>query len=91
MRDFPGPECGVLCILIVDIMSKSALALFNLLCERNYHCNKGPVIVDNITIFILYDLYTVNTARVSDKDCFFNIYVIFLKNGHNVPLYIEIK
>ena len=45
---FPIPERGILFILIVDRISKSALVLFSLLCAINYHYNKGPVKVESI-------------------------------------------
>ena len=38
----PSSEHGVLCILIVDIVSKSALVLFTLLSARNNHFEKAP-------------------------------------------------
>ena len=52
--DLPIPVHGVLFILIVDIISKSALLLFSLLCAIKYHYNKGPVIVENITILTIH-------------------------------------
>ena len=54
MSDWPGPECGVFCLLIVDIIPRSVLVLFSLLRAINYHCNKGPVIVYNIKILTIY-------------------------------------
>ena len=39
----PGPECGIFCILIVDLIFRSALVLFSLLLARNYHYNKGTL------------------------------------------------
>ena len=49
VSDCPRPERGVFCILIVDIIFKSALVLLSLLCARNYQYKKGPVIADIIT------------------------------------------
>ena len=43
VSDFPRPECCVFCILIVDIISKRYLVLSSLLCEINYHYNKGTL------------------------------------------------
>ena len=42
------PGSSVLCILIVDIILKSALILFSLLRVSNYHYNKGPLKVQFI-------------------------------------------
>ena len=50
----PGYKRGVFCILIVILISKIALVLFSLLLASNYHYNKGPVIVDNITIKMIH-------------------------------------
>ena len=41
VRNFPSPERGVFCILIVDIISKRSQVLFSLLCVRNYHYKRG--------------------------------------------------
>ena len=41
--NFPGPECCVFCIFIFDLISKSTLALYNLLRASNYQYNKGPL------------------------------------------------
>ena len=38
-----GPDCGIFCILIVDIILRSSLLDFSLLRAINYHCNKGPI------------------------------------------------
>ena len=46
MINCPGIERGVLCILIIDPISISALVLFSLLCAINYHYNKGYLNVD---------------------------------------------
>ena len=45
-RDIPGPECGVFFISIVDLISKSALVLFSILCAINYHYNNVPLKVE---------------------------------------------
>ena len=42
-RDCPGPERGVLCILIIDLILGSALVGFSLLHASNYYYKKGPV------------------------------------------------
>ena len=97
MINLPRPERGVLCISIVDIISKSALVLFSLLCASNYHYNKGPVIVDNITNphnkwrILLYYLSTVNIAAVSDQYWFYLYLRDCSENRQNVPLYIELQ
>ena len=54
MRDFPGPERGILCILIIDIISKSALVLFSLLRASNYYYNKGALKVEFIKYKIIH-------------------------------------
>ena len=41
VSNFPGPERGIFCILIVDLIYISALECFSLLLARNYHYNKG--------------------------------------------------
>ena len=42
----PGPERGILFILIIDTISRSALVLIILLHAINYHYNKGPLKVE---------------------------------------------
>ena len=54
MRDFPGPEHGVFCISIVDIISRSALVGFSILRASNNYYNKGPFIVDNLPILTIH-------------------------------------
>ena len=48
MGDCPIPERGVFCISIVDLISKTALVLFSLLCAINYHYKKGSLKVEFI-------------------------------------------
>ena len=48
VSDFPRPERGILCISIVDIISKRTLVLFSLLRSINYHYNNGPLKVEFI-------------------------------------------
>ena len=43
VRSCPGPECGVFCILIVDLILRSALVGFILLRASDYYNRKGPV------------------------------------------------
>ena len=43
MRNCPGTERGVLCIAIVDIISRSSLVGFSLLRASDYYYRKGPV------------------------------------------------
>ena len=43
VRNFHGPERGVFYILIVDLISKSTLVGFSLLCASNYYYRKGAV------------------------------------------------
>ena len=43
VSDCPGPERGVFCILIFDLISSSALVCFSLLRASNYYYIKGPV------------------------------------------------
>ena len=40
--NFPSPKRGVLCILIVDLIKKIALVLFNLLSASKNHFEKLP-------------------------------------------------
>ena len=54
VKDCPGPECGVFCILTLNIISRSALVLFSLLRARNYHYNKGPLKVESIWCKIIH-------------------------------------
>ena len=54
VRNCPGPERGVFCMFIVDLISRSTLVVFSLLCARIYHYNKGPVIVDKLTITTIH-------------------------------------
>ena len=46
VSDFPGPECGVLFISIVDLIFGSDMLLFSLLRAINCHYNKEPLKVD---------------------------------------------
>ena len=39
VNNYPRPERGVFCILIVDLISKSALKFFSLLFAINYNYN----------------------------------------------------
>ena len=43
MRNFSGPEHGVFCISVVDVISRNALILLSLLRAINYPYNKGPL------------------------------------------------
>ena len=56
VSDFPGTECGVFCISIIGLISRSALVVFSLLCASNDYYKKGPVIVDNLTILTIQQL-----------------------------------
>ena len=44
VSNWPRPGLGVLCILICDLTSESALLLFTLLSVSKPHFEKGPVI-----------------------------------------------
>ena len=85
MRNCPGPERGIFCRSILDLISRSSLVLFSMLCTRNYRYNKGPVIVDNIMIltihgglFCIIFLQSIPTGWVINID-FISIHVIVLK------------
>ena len=54
MRNFLGPERGVFCILIIDIILKSALVGFSLLRASDYYYKKWKVTVDNFTIITIH-------------------------------------
>ena len=75
MSDCPSTEHGVLCILIIGLILKSALVFCRLLRASNYHYNKEPIIDDkyqephDTRNIILYYLSTVNIAMVSDRNC----------------------
>ena len=43
MRNFPGPERDVFCIAIVDIILRSVLVGFSLLCASDYYNRKRDV------------------------------------------------
>ena len=43
VRDCSGPERGVLCISIVDLIFRSAMAVFSMLRAISYQYNKGNV------------------------------------------------
>ena len=53
MSNWFWPEHGILYILIIDIILRSALAVFRLLCAINYHDNKKPV----CNVFLVYSHY----------------------------------
>ena len=72
-------------------------SIFSILCSRNYHYNKRPVIVDNIMIptihvglFLIVVLYSISLWWVINI-LFISIGLIVWKNEHNVPLYIELR
>ena len=46
VSDCPGPERGVFCIFIVDIMLKITLVFFCLLRASDYHYNKESLKVE---------------------------------------------
>ena len=52
--NYPGPERNIFCISIVDLILRSALVLFSLLREINYHYNKVPIIFENLTILTIH-------------------------------------
>ena len=70
--------------------------MFSLLRASNYHYNKKPVIVDNITILKIHvGLFFIiilqsKLLRWVINIVFISIQLIVLKNGYNVPLYIEL-
>ena len=87
MRNFPIPELGVFCILIVNIISKISQELFSLLSASNYHYNKGTVLVNNITtlmihrwLFCIIFLKPISLGWVINIG-FIYIYVIVWKMG----------
>ena len=60
MIDFPGPECGILCINIVDLISRIALIGFSMLCASNYYYSEGPICyVLNFYSKYLYDKLSI--------------------------------
>ena len=97
MINCPGPECGVLFISIVDIISRSALAVFSLFLASNYHYNMGPIIVDNITILTIHGgifciiFLQLILIRWDINIILISIYNIVLKNEQNVQFYIELQ
>ena len=46
MSNCLGPECGVFCISIVNLILRSVLVVFSLVSAINYHYNKGPPIME---------------------------------------------
>ena len=93
----PGPECGIFCISTVDIILISDLVVFSLLRAKYYYYKKGKVIVDNLTIITIHvRLFCITliqsiSLRWEINIQFVFIYDIFLNNGQNVPLYIELQ
>ena len=76
MSDWPGPERGVFCIEIVDLISRSALVGFSLLRASNYYYRKGPVIVDNLTILTIHiRLLCITLLQIY---CYGEISILFL-------------
>ena len=67
MRYFHRPDCGIFCIMFVDIIYKSTMVLFSLLCVSYYHINMDPLNVEFINDtnrIVTYFRYTVNIAMV---------------------------
>ena len=65
--DFPGTECGILFILIVDLILRSDLLEFSLLRASNYYYKQEQFIVENITIFTIQEDYSVLPCY---RDCY---------------------
>ena len=90
--NFPGPERGVFCILIVNLISRSAPLVFSLLRAINYHYNKGPVIVDNITILTIHQgllcIIFLQSIFLGWEINFFSIYNLVLKNVQKIDHFI---
>ena len=70
--NFPSPEPGVLYISIVDIISKSVLVLFSLLCAINYRYNEVTVKVKFIKVktsytglFLIVVLWSISQKKLS--------------------------
>ena len=90
MSNCPGPECGVFCILIVGIISRSALVLFSMLCARNYYYRKEPVfyvltfysnyLYGELSIFSYLYYCEIHLCRLICLYCTltYNNYVIFI-------------
>ena len=53
VRNFPGPERGVFCIVTVNLISRNALVGFSLLHARDYYYRKGTVCY----VFMFYSKY----------------------------------
>ena len=95
MSDIPSPERVVFCISIIDIISKIALILFNLLREIKHHLknvllNLSSLRAKRYTADYILLLSTVKIVTVSDQDCFYFYFPEIEKKGHCVLLYIVI-
>ena len=77
MSGCSSTECGIFCILIVDLIFKSALVLFNLYLQASITSKNCPIIVEfikqknNTQRIIAYCLSTIKIARVSDQYDFY--------------------
>ena len=79
-EQLPWTWTCVLCILIVDLISKISLVFFGLLCARNYNYNKGPIKVEFLKwkLYIgdcyLLPFYSQYCSRVSNQYWFYLYY-----------------
>ena len=74
MRNCPSPERGIFCILVIDLISKSALVLFKLLRASKHNCKKASCysrVQNNTQRIIDYCISTVKIVRVSDRYFYF--------------------
>ena len=94
VRDCPGSEHGVFCILIVDLILRSSLVGFSLLRARNCYYRKGQVIVDVFTILAIHGrLFFINLLQSLLPWWDINFFYLwdFSENWKNVALYIELQ
>ena len=79
VRNCPRPEYAVFYILIIDIILRSALVLFSLLCEINDHYNKGNIKVEFFKCKTIYSiLLCISVQRSIFLRWFINIVIIYI-------------
>ena len=79
MSNFPGPECGVFCISIIDTIFRSALVLLSLLRASKYHYYNGPLKVEFFKCKTIHSiLFCISVLQSISLRWFVNIVPIYI-------------
>ena len=105
--NFTGPERGIFCVSIFDIISRSVPVVFSMLRPSNYYYNKGPVCYvfsfyshycySELSIFFLFILLWDTSSSYIYYYCpfiyFYSVIIImcYLKLQQNITSLTNIK